>query len=284
MITFNDGRASPELRRLQQTQKKLAERFFQYCLSHDLYPFLVAGSALGAARHQDMIPWDDDIDVGLLREDFDRLLRTYDDRPIDGLFLQSWKTEPGYPFAHAKLRIDGTHFSEAAFNGMHFHQGIFIDIFPFDRVPKLRLKRLIQAGLINLLSVILLTFNTSIVQMMTSRPKQFAGRIVLFVRPVLPLSKLVRLRDWVSKWGNADEPDGKIEAISFQMCGIAKDQRTRVPLKVLLPPVEMDFGEIVAPVPANIDEYLRSFFGRWRELPPTELRKPAHTSLVDFGD
>lgn len=283
MISFADGKPSPDLVRLQRTQKALASQFFQYCDSRGLTVFLVAGSALGAVRHEDMIPWDDDIDVGMMRGDFDRLLEGFEEDPIEGLFLQSWRTERGYPLAYAKLRIEGTHFGEPAFDGLGFHQGIFIDIFPFDQVPRSNLIATIQRLTIAFLGLILLSFNEANVGRSQSSMKRIIRKMVLRVRPILPLQLMIKLRERVSKWGNDEARSDQTDVISFQMLGTARAEKTRVKESLLVPPVQQRFGKDLAPIPAKSDAYLTSFFGDWRKLPSPDQRKPAHASRVDFG-
>lgn len=284
MIAYRDGAPSPDLARLQEVLKTVAFTFFDYCDRHGLEAFLVAGSALGARRHGDIIPWDDDIDVGLMREDYERLLELYRREPIEGLFLQTSESEPGYPFAYAKLRIDGTHLQEPGFDGMGFHQGIFIDIFPFDHVPRTRVVAALQRILLAAVGVCLLSFNRDIISRASSRPRFLLRRALLWIRPLLPLKALVQLREWVSRWGSRNAGRSDAEAICFQMYGISSAERTRVPVATLLPTRQIAFGHGSAPVPASVDDYLERLFGKWQEWPPEAARTPGHSVRVDFGE
>ncbi|KRL48320.1 LPS biosynthesis protein [Levilactobacillus spicheri DSM 15429] len=106
-------------------------------LCHDLHLSytLLGGSLLGAIRHQGFIPWDDDVDVGLLRPDYDRLLAEAPQR-LDGThyFLQTPNSDPNYGLSYAKL-LDRNTYIEEKNNVNNARKGIFIDIFPLDRIP-----------------------------------------------------------------------------------------------------------------------------------------------------
>src|SRR5918993_4555253 len=146
MIDYRDGEPTAELLRLERIHKEILAKLADYCGRHGVQWFLVAGSAIGAVRHGDVIPWDDDVDVGLLRDDYDRLCALLAREPIPGTFLQDCRNQPGYPLAFAKLRLDGSYLEEPDFKDTAFHRGISIDLFPFDRLPRNALLRAVQRG------------------------------------------------------------------------------------------------------------------------------------------
>lgn len=120
---------------LHRVQFEVLQSFATFCNANGLNFCLLAGSALGARRHGGIIPWDDDIDVGMMRSDYDALVTLRDNLP-DGLFLQEWMHDPHLPAPIAKLRKDGTAMVEKTSKNVAGHKGIFIDIFPLDAVPE----------------------------------------------------------------------------------------------------------------------------------------------------
>lgn len=111
----------------------LLNTFDVFCYEHNLRYFLFAGSLLGAIRHQGIIPWDDDVDVCMPREDYEKLI-SLNDRFKEPYFLQSISFDHGYNKTFIKLRNSMTTeipHKDAVFN---FNHGVFIDIFPLDNV------------------------------------------------------------------------------------------------------------------------------------------------------
>ena len=96
---------------LQKVEFDLFTCFAQTCEKLNLKYFLVCGSALGAARHGGFIPWDDDMDVGMYREDYNKFMELAPAILPDGIFLQNYKTDPAYPHIFAKLRKQFKYYS-----------------------------------------------------------------------------------------------------------------------------------------------------------------------------
>lgn len=125
-----------ELQRLQDALYETLGEVDRICRKHDIRYFVTGGTAIGAYFWQKMLPWDDDIDVGMMRSDYERFAKMAQQELGDRFFLQSPDTEPHTPFYFMKVRMNGSRFSESTFKHIDMHQGIFVDIFPFDKVPR----------------------------------------------------------------------------------------------------------------------------------------------------
>lgn len=124
-----------KLRRLQLCELEILDEFVRICEKHDLQYYLVGGTLLGAVRHQGFIPWDDDIDVAMPREDYDRFAAIAAGELAPQYFYQCPETDPYYFLTYAKIRKNGTEVCEERFKNAKFHKGVFIDIFPLDFCP-----------------------------------------------------------------------------------------------------------------------------------------------------
>ena len=123
------------MNQLQQTELALLQCFTEICEQLGISYFLVCGSALGAAKYKGFIPWDDDVDVGMYRADYDRFLKEAPALLPERFFLQTYESDPHYPNIFAKLRDSCTTYIEKAVAHVPMHHGIYIDIFPLDGYP-----------------------------------------------------------------------------------------------------------------------------------------------------
>ena len=125
-----------ELSRLQEALYATLSEVDRICRKHGIRYFVTGGTAVGAYFWQKILPWDDDVDVGMMRPDYERFAEIAQEELGDRYFLQTPDTEPHTPFYFMKVRMNGSRFSEATFKHIKMHQGIYVDIFPFDKIPK----------------------------------------------------------------------------------------------------------------------------------------------------
>jgi len=126
----------------EETLQKLHEYLYsilgevvRVCDKLQIPYFLVGGSALGAYFWDGIIPWDDDVDVGFTRDNYNRFLKEAPAELGEQYFLQTMESDPHYPNVLSKLRLKNTLFVEKYYEGFDMHHGIFVDIIPFDKVP-----------------------------------------------------------------------------------------------------------------------------------------------------
>ena len=135
----SDKTLTPEtLRKLQLVELKALDEVKRICELHNLKYFLIAGNLIGAIRHKGFIPWDDDIDIGMMRSDYDKFIEyCKTDLDTEHFFLQTPSTEKGNgDFELARIRINGTKFVEKHRKDLNLHNGIFVEVFPYDDLPE----------------------------------------------------------------------------------------------------------------------------------------------------
>lgn len=133
-----------ERKRVQSDELKILVVFDEICRRHNLKYTLAAGTMIGAVRHKGFIPWDDDIDVYMLRKDFNKLRKICQSELPDNMFYQSHYTDPEYYYPFDKIRLNGTIFKENFLANHHINHGLFIDIFPIDSISDNKVLSTIQ--------------------------------------------------------------------------------------------------------------------------------------------
>lgn len=133
-----------EFRRMQLLQLDMLVELDRVCRKNNINYVILAGTQLGAIRHKGYIPWDDDADVAMLREDYERFKSLSSELDSSICFFQDHTTDPLYRWGYGKLRRTGTTFVRAGQEHIKCKTGLFIDVFPLDDVPKTTLGQMIQ--------------------------------------------------------------------------------------------------------------------------------------------
>lgn len=132
------ARFNPEgslLRRQQMKMLAMVKELDRICRKYDIPYFLYGGTLLGAVRHNGFIPWDDDLDVGLLRKDYQRLMEVLPGELPPTMALQTNDTDKNYFYFFAKLRDRNSLLAEECpYDEVFKERGVFIDIFPFEHM------------------------------------------------------------------------------------------------------------------------------------------------------
>lgn len=126
------------LRRQQHRMTELLVEVDRICKKHNIPYWLSSGTLLGAVRHGGYIPWDDDLDIEMLRKDYLRLMKILPQELPENMVLQHHDTDPNYFFTFAKVRDTRSFLSETNhYDRIFNYRGIYIDIFPFEKNPPL---------------------------------------------------------------------------------------------------------------------------------------------------
>ena len=122
-----------KMKKVWAVELDLLNELLRVCNKYNIKIFASGGTMLGAVRHKGFIPWDDDIDMGMLRKDYDKLCKIANKEFQYPYFFQTNYTDPGTLRGHAQLRNSNTtSFLQNEGSEYSFNQGIFIDIFPMD--------------------------------------------------------------------------------------------------------------------------------------------------------
>ena len=124
-----------ETRKMHNVQLEMMIELDKICRKHNIKYILEGGSLLGAVRHKGFIPWDNDMDVRMLRPDYERFCEIANKELSQGIFFQNYNTDKGYPWLYGKLRKQGTKAVRLGQDRLKMESGIWLDIFPCDGVP-----------------------------------------------------------------------------------------------------------------------------------------------------
>ena len=133
---------SLQLERLKQIELDIFKQFISVCQKLNLTYFVIGGTLLGAVRHKGFIPWDDDIDVGMPRKDYEIFLQKAQTLLPSHYFVQTHQTDPEYPLNYAKIRNSNTTFIESSVAKRNMNHGTYMDVFPLDFYPDSKLEQL----------------------------------------------------------------------------------------------------------------------------------------------
>lgn len=130
-------RFNPDGSMLRKQQLRMLEILLyidKICKENNIKYWLSSGTLLGAVRHGGFIPWDDDLDIEMLREDYEKFLKVFTDN--DNYALQTCKSDENYFRTFAKVRDLHSEISEFELDRYYKYRGLYVDIFSIERVPK----------------------------------------------------------------------------------------------------------------------------------------------------
>lgn len=132
------------IRDLQMVCLDILKEVDRVCKKHNILYWLEGGTMLGAVRHRGFIPWDDDLDIAMFRDDYNRFLKIAPQELKENYFLQTHETDSEYPLFFAKVRKDNTSIDSKPFRKLNMHKGIFVDIFPVDKISEKKFFQYVQ--------------------------------------------------------------------------------------------------------------------------------------------
>ena len=240
------------------------------CEKWDIRYYMVCGSALGAVKYQGFIPWDDDIDVGMLRPDYERFLEVAQQELPEGYFLQNYRTQPVFPHAYTKLRDSNTTFIEADVVEFPINHGIYIDIFPLDGYPEGRWKE-------KLFCLRRKLYEWMRIAALPDSPKRWV-RVRNRIFRILGCHKRTAA---VQKKLEKLYLESPVEN-SKLWCNFGNWQRELeyAPRAQYGQGTWGTFEGLRVRIPENYDAYLTQKYGDWRSDPPKEAQKSHHVAVV----
>ncbi len=261
---------------LEKLHGHLMDAFVEFdrvCRAQGIPYYLVTGTLLGAVRHHSIIPWDDDLDVGLMRSDYERFLKIAPSALQERFFLQTNITDPDYYLGYAKIRVGGTRFVEATAVDCDIHHGVYIDIFPLDNAPDSLPLRRAHALLCKLLKIAVLSRSKYRVVKKDKGTHLVYGFFRVVTRPF----RLRTVMGWLQRAMRLCHNDQSRCVVNIGSAyGYHKECVQR---RYFDHAVELSFGGRFALAPAMWHEYLTDVYGDYMTPPPEDKRYNRHSAV-----
>ena len=255
-----------ELRSLQMKSLDLIMRFKKFCDDHNLKFFLCGGGCIGAVRHSGFIPWDDDLDIFMFRDDYETLSKLNCLKESFTIIRSNDKIFSGQTFTVVSDKNSTLIKREQM--GLRIPRGVSIDVFPLDGSPNNWLKQQIQ--------MIYACFFSLFTAKVSSKNH---GELVHFISSMF-LSIIFgdKLRFRIASFCERQMSKYKISDCKFvkELCAGPKYMRNIYDKKIFDSCILKKFENVELPVPIGYDEYLKTAFGNYMELPPKEQQVNSH--------
>ena len=253
---------------LKEIELDILKKFDAFCKENNIKYYLSHGTLLGAIRYKKFIPWDDDVDLLIPREDYDRMLSLFKDDDRYQLFAFEKNENYRYPFA--KLCDMTTRKVETdCNNGVEL--GVDIDLFPLDAWDDDLKKAQKEVGYIKRNMALLLL--TKIKRPLDSNPlKRLIKRVIML------FCKMVGSKYYIQKILKAShrkEQKGNNYLGCKAWC--VYGERGIIPARVFAEATNVEFEGLCFPAPSDYDTYLTCLYGDYLPEPPKEKQKTHHT-------
>lgn len=257
------------LNELKEIELETLKMFHAFCVEHNIRYYLAFGTLLGAIRYKKFIPWDDDVDLLIPREDYNRLLTLFQDN--ERYRLYAFERNKDYHFPFAKLCDMTTRKVETAYPKSKVEMGVEIDLFPLDNfdpdleTAKQEARRI--KGYMGRLGY------TKVDKPHTKNPIKFVAWSV-----ILGYNKLIGGAYFIKK---IHKECCKKEQVGSAYVGAKAwciwGERGIIPAEVFSETIEIEFEGEKFFAPKGYDTYLTCLYGDYLPEPPVEKRKTHHS-------
>ena len=262
------------LRKVQLVLLEIAKEIKRVCDDNNIKYFLDSGTLLGAIRHFGFIPWDDDLDIGMMREDYEKFCRIAPQCLKEDYFLQTWENDDYYALPFAKVRKNHTVYVENKAS-KRAKNGFYVDIFAYDYAPKSnREKEILLKKLANIERILLMKCGYE--------PWNSANKIDIVKRfGYLPyqIRSVLNEKTNLIKQYEALATSVSHSSEIYPQIGIVKGYF--IPYKVFGEGIDHTFEDEIFRIPEDYDLYLTSMYGDYMTLPPVEKRENLH-QIIDI--
>lgn len=267
------------LRKLQLIEFNILEDFKKICADNNLHYFLIGGTLLGAVRHGGFIPWDDDIDIGMERNEYNKFINIWKNKyqyEQKKYYLQCKEIDERTPLPYAKMRLNGTLFVEKETETSSLHKGIFIDIFPFDCLKN-------KVSFVFKLKYYIFRY-LMVVSEYKNGYRGFSSKIKRIITQIGSFLSYDQINKFQYKFMTQYNNENECKFITSMASGYGF-RRHCCQRDNLCGGNTIKFNNDYFECPNDCDAYLRNLFGtNYMQIPPKEKQQTIHSVIeIDFG-
>ena len=268
---------SAELTQLQACLLEMLDWLHHVCQEEGIRYYIIGGTMLGAMRHGGFIPWDDDVDVGLPRPDYEHFIQLMNARTGRYTIETPYSTQPDYCYNYSKLYDTTTTLVESG--RFAIKRGVFIDVFPIDGIGDTADEARSRYRVIKRLKLFLIARRRTI-----HSGVSLHKRVAIFLAQALPISLAMERKLAQKLDALCAERDYDTSRYVGNLLG-AYHEKEIVPRSLFGRPTPVSFESITVMGLQCPDEYLESIYGDWKTPPDEKHRHTAHSyAALSFDD
>lgn len=271
-----------DIKIIQDKILSILKEFISICKDNNLTYYALGGTLLGAVRHKGFIPWDDDIDIGMPREDYEKFKKIASNALSDNYKFLSEDTS-NYKKAFSVIRDDSTKII-MNYSNEEQEESLWIDIFPLDGMPSNPLKKKYHSYryLYTRMMVQLSQFNSLVNQKKENRP--WLEKVIIRIANVVKIEKVISFSWAQKKYLQTIKKYSFNEGFAGNYTGAYK-LREIVPSDYFGQPILLQFEDLKLSCPHKFREYLTAIYGAdYMQLPPEEKRVLHHYEIISLGE
>ena len=267
-----------DLRKLQKKELEILQAVHSACEKLGIEYVIMHGTLLGAVRHKGFIPWDDDIDICMVRDSYDKFIREGHKYLPENLMIQHVLYEKECPNIYAKIRDCNTTFLHSEHIDLSINQGVFIDVFPIDRIRSSNIYITYEYLRRRIFNVINECYDLAYIKEIKRPVSKFIGYVVHRI-----VNKgIMRKVDRSCFIENEEERRRRVHSLGDDCTFISVYKKITGPYSLFLDREIYDFDGFRFYGPKDYDSILTLLYGDYMTLPPVEKRITHHPLYVDL--
>ena len=256
-------RVSSKRKMVWKKELEILELVQKLCNSNNIKYFAIGGTLLGAVRHKGFIPWDDDIDIGMERKDYDRFVKLALDSCPSPFFFQSVETDTKYYLGNVRIRNSQTTAisSKEMKLSISYNQGIWLSIFPLDNIPDNKLLLWLHKKSVCIVQNIISKSQYGLISQSNSVKRNLGIIISKIIASIFGISNVYHLHDRLSRLFNKS----KTKKMALTSTFYKSEKRMNFDKQSISRTKTVPFENMFVDIPLGYNEILTSYYGQWKE-------------------